>query len=138
MLDSQGHIKLIDFGFAKIVHDMTSTLCGTPDYLAPEIIKARGYTKAVDWWALGVLIYEMLVGYAPFAAATPLELYENILLCDIHGWANMTPEAKDLVQGLLQTRPSERYNVQDIKKKNEPPLLSHSFVTQEPMKNLSD
>jgi serine/threonine protein kinase len=63
LLDLRGHIKITDFGFAKKVIDRTWTVCGTPDYLAPEIIRAQGYTKAVDWWSFGVLIYEMIVGY---------------------------------------------------------------------------
>lgn len=63
LLDSQGHIKITDFGFAKFVPDQTWTLCGTPDYLAPEIIQSKGYGKSVDWWALGVLIYEVKDNY---------------------------------------------------------------------------
>ena len=59
LLDHLGHVKITDFGFAKHVPDVTWTLCGTPDYLAPEIIQSKGYGKAVDWWALGVLIYEV-------------------------------------------------------------------------------
>ncbi|KAJ1558100.1 camp-dependent protein kinase catalytic subunit [Nowakowskiella sp. JEL0078] len=59
LLDSSGHLKITDFGFAKLVPDVTWTLCGTPDYLAPEIIQSKGYGRAVDWWALGVLIYEV-------------------------------------------------------------------------------
>lgn len=62
LLDAHGHIKITDFGFAKIVPDITWTLCGTPDYLAPEIIQTKGYSKAADYWAFGVLIYEMLAG----------------------------------------------------------------------------
>jgi serine/threonine protein kinase len=59
LIDNAGHIRITDFGFAKnIPENITWTLCGTPDYLAPEIIQSRGYGKAVDWWALGVLIYE--------------------------------------------------------------------------------
>lgn len=69
LLDAEGYIKIVDFGFAKYVEDRTWTLCGTPEYLAPEIIQSKGHGKAVDWWALGILIYEMLAGYgAPPAA----------------------------------------------------------------------
>jgi serine/threonine protein kinase len=60
LIDSLGHIKITDFGFAKNVPDVTWTLCGTPDYLAPEIIQSKGYGRAVDWWALGILIYEVI------------------------------------------------------------------------------
>lgn len=62
LIDSLGHIKITDFGFAKVVNDKTFTLCGTPEYLAPEIIMSAGHDKGVDWWALGVLIFEMLAG----------------------------------------------------------------------------
>jgi serine/threonine protein kinase len=62
LLDMHGHIKITDFGFAKVVPDITWTMCGTPDYLAPEIIQTKGYSKAADYWAFGVLIFEMLAG----------------------------------------------------------------------------
>lgn len=62
LIGADGHIKLTDFGFAKRVLDQTYTLCGTPDYLAPEIVQSKGYTKSVDWYAWGVLIFEMLAG----------------------------------------------------------------------------
>lgn len=63
LLDTRGYLKIADFGFAKVVDDRTWTLCGTPEYLAPEIIQSDGHGKAVDWWACGILCYEMLVGY---------------------------------------------------------------------------
>ncbi|KAG7289871.1 hypothetical protein NEMBOFW57_006248 [Staphylotrichum longicolle] len=73
VLDAEGHIKLVDFGFAKWLGtdesgnpNKTYTFCGTPEYLAPEVIYGKGYTTAVDWWALGILIYEFLTGYPPF------------------------------------------------------------------------
>ena len=62
LIDKSGYIKVTDFGFAKKIEDRTWTLCGTPEYLAPEIIQSKGHGKAVDWWAMGVLIYEMLAG----------------------------------------------------------------------------
>ena len=80
LLDEKGYLKLTDFGFAKEVVDRTWTLCGTPEYLAPEIIQSKGHGKAVDWWALGVLTYEMLAGYPPFYDETQFQIYQKILL----------------------------------------------------------
>ncbi|KAL7947175.1 kinase-like domain-containing protein [Trichoderma barbatum] len=85
LLDQDGHIKLVDFGFAKRLgykEDRpveTYTLCGTPEYLAPEVIHNKGHTTAVDWWALGILIYEFLTGYPPFWHQNPIEIYKQIV-----------------------------------------------------------
>ena len=76
LLDKNGHCKVTDFGFAKRVEYRTWTLCGTPEYLAPEIILSKGHGKAVDWWALGILMYEMLAGYPPFYDEDPLGIYQ--------------------------------------------------------------
>ncbi|KAI7904067.1 kinase-like domain-containing protein [Cokeromyces recurvatus] len=114
LIDHRGHIKLTDFGFAKEISDVTWTVCGTPDYIAPEIIRSKGSTKAVDWWSLGILIYEMISGYPPFTAENPVDQYQKILEGNITWPNHMSPEAKDLIQNLLKTKPSERYgNLKD-------------------------
>uniref|UniRef100_G1NPF4 Protein kinase domain-containing protein n=1 Tax=Meleagris gallopavo TaxID=9103 RepID=G1NPF4_MELGA len=79
LLDKEGHIKLTDFGFAKKLVDRTWTLCGTPEYLAPEVIQSKGHGRAVDWWALGILIFEMLSGFPPFFDDNPFGIYQKIL-----------------------------------------------------------
>ncbi|CAN8100145.1 unnamed protein product [Discula destructiva] len=84
LLDAEGHIRLVDFGFAKRLGNRdgateTYTLCGTPEYLAPEVIHNKGHTTAVDWWALGILIYEFLTGYPPFWHQNPIEIYKQIV-----------------------------------------------------------
>jgi protein kinase X len=101
LLDKEGHIKITDFGFAKKLTDRTWTLCGTPEYLAPEIIQSKGHGKGVDWWALGILIYEMLAGYPPFFDDNPFGIYEKILAGHIDWPRHMEPVAKDLIKKLL-------------------------------------
>lgn len=123
LLDSEGHLKIIDFGFAKKVPEKTWTLCGTPEYLAPEIIQAKGHNKAVDWWALGILLFEMLAGFPPFYDSDPFRLYEKIILCKV-SWPRDTPPdplAKNLVSRLLVQDPNKRLGnlrngAKDIKK----------------------
>lgn len=79
LISEDGYLKLTDFGFAKVVENRTFTLCGTPEYLAPEILLNQGHGKPVDWWTLGILIYEMNAGIDPFTDEDPMNIYQNIL-----------------------------------------------------------
>jgi protein kinase A len=109
LLDAEGHIKLVDFGFAKQVGDHeTYTLCGTPEYLAPEVIHNSGHGLAVDWWALGILIYEFLVGQPPFWDQNPMRIYEQIVAGRLRFPHNMLPAARDIITQLCKTNPSQR------------------------------
>ncbi|KAG1455986.1 hypothetical protein G6F56_006938 [Rhizopus delemar] len=115
LVDDRGHVKLTDFGFAKRIEDTTWTVCGTPDYLAPEIIISKGYTKAVDWWGLGVLIFEMVTGKAPFLDKNPVNLYQKILECRVEWPEDMSSELKDLLQNLLTSDLELRFTSKEIK-----------------------
>nr|XP_002126100.1 cAMP-dependent protein kinase catalytic subunit PRKX-like [Ciona intestinalis] len=101
LLDRDGHTKLTDFGFAKKVEDRTWTLCGTPEYLAPEVIQSKGHGRSVDWWALGILTYEMLAGFPPFWDESPFGIYQKILRGKVEFPKNMEGYAKDLIKKLL-------------------------------------
>ncbi|KZF21595.1 Pkinase-domain-containing protein [Xylona heveae TC161] len=102
LLDRHGHLKITDFGFAKEVPDITWTLCGTPDYLAPEVVASKGYNKSVDWWSLGILIFEMLCGFTPFwDGGSPMKIYENILRGRVKYPPYVHPDAQNLLQQLI-------------------------------------
>jgi len=108
LLDSEGYLKVVDFGFAKILTDRTWTLCGTPEYLAPEIISNKGHNLAVDWWALGILTYELLNGVPPFAADDPMEIYQKILKCRVAFGPSISRNSRDLINKLLVSNPASR------------------------------
>ncbi|KAH6910317.1 AGC/PKA protein kinase [Coprinopsis sp. MPI-PUGE-AT-0042] len=113
LLNVDGHIKIADFGFAKHCPTTAWTLCGTPDYLAPEIVSQQRYNKSVDWYALGVLIYEMLSGLPPYHQAEPnhMQLYERIMQgpTSIRFPAAFNSNATDLIVKLMEGDPSRRY-----------------------------
>ena len=124
LLDSDGHIKVADMGLVKEGvqgDDTTRTFCGTPEYLAPEIIQSKGHGKGVDWWALGILIYEMLAGYPPFYDENPFGIYQKILAGKLEFPRHFETHARDLIRKLLTADRTKRIGnlkngAEDIKK----------------------
>jgi len=109
LIDAEGHLKLVDFGFAKKIDGReTYTLCGTPEYLAPEVIRNTGHGTAVDWWAFGILVYEFLVGQPPFWDQNPMRIYEMIVEGNLRFPAAMTQDARDLISKLCTVDVSKR------------------------------
>ncbi|BAP72048.1 spindle assembly checkpoint kinase [Kluyveromyces marxianus] len=116
-------IKLTDFGWSVLNEkgQKRKTLCGTIDYLSPELIKSREYDDKVDVWALGVLTYELLVGSPPFEEDTKEMTYRRILRCDIRFPPHVSPQARDLIGKLLQFEPTNRIPLSEVK--------SHTWIT---------
>lgn len=111
LLDYTGHIALCDFGLCKLNmgdKETTHTFCGTPEYLAPELLLGHGYTKSVDWWTLGVLLYEMLTGLPPFYSEDVNEMYRKILHNPLTFPPEVQPDARDLLTRLLHREASQR------------------------------
>ena len=115
LIAGDGHIKIADFGFAKTLRpsEKTFTLCGTPEYLAPEVIERVGHGLCVDWWQLGIIVYEILYAVTPFADPSPYQLYENILSKKLT-FPNGTEVTKSFISGLLQKNPASRLSEEEI------------------------
>ncbi|XP_048341134.1 RAC-gamma serine/threonine-protein kinase [Sphaerodactylus townsendi] len=127
MLDKDGHIKITDFGLCKegITDAATmKTFCGTPEYLAPEVLEDNDYGRAVDWWGLGVVMYEMMCGRLPFYNQDHEKLFELILMEDIKFPRTLSSDAKSLLSGLLIKDPNKRLGggPDDAKE-----IMRHSF-----------
>uniref|UniRef100_A0A3B3Q8L7 Protein kinase C n=1 Tax=Paramormyrops kingsleyae TaxID=1676925 RepID=A0A3B3Q8L7_9TELE len=114
MLDCDGHIKIADFGMCKenmFGEHRATTFCGTPDYIAPEILLGQKYSFSVDWWSFGVLVYEMLIGQSPFHGDDEDELFESIRMDTPHYPRWITKEAKDLLEKLFERDPTRRLGI---------------------------
>uniref|UniRef100_UPI0037E7EFA6 serine/threonine-protein kinase N2-like n=1 Tax=Semicossyphus pulcher TaxID=241346 RepID=UPI0037E7EFA6 len=111
LMDADGFVKITDFGLCKegMGHgDRTSTFCGTPEFLAPEVLTDDNYTRAVDWWGMGVLIYEMLVGESPFPGEDEEEVFDSIVNDDVQYPVSLPPDVVSIVQKLLKKNPLKR------------------------------
>ncbi|XP_063991823.1 protein kinase C isoform X5 [Diachasmimorpha longicaudata] len=129
LLDREGHCKLADFGMCKegiIDGQTTATFCGTPDYIAPEILQELDYGASVDWWALGVLMYEMMAGQPPFEADNEDDLFESILHDDVLYPVWLTKEAVSILKGFLTKNPARRLGCV-VANGGEKAIKSHPF-----------
>jgi RAC serine/threonine-protein kinase len=112
LLRGDGHICLTDFGISKeglLAEDArTATFCGTPEYLAPEVLEGKGYTKAVDWWSFGTLMYEMLTGLPPFYSQDVQQMYFKIMHAKLEIPEHLDSDTKDILVKLLERDPTKR------------------------------
>lgn len=127
LLDKEGHIKIADFGLCKediTFGATTKTFCGTPEYLAPEVLEDSDYGRAVDWWGLGVVMYEMMCGRLPFYNRDHDVLFELILLEEVKFPKIITSDARSLLSHLLIKDPKKRLGggPDDAKE-----IMSHPF-----------
>uniref|UniRef100_A0A0A9WH43 protein kinase C n=1 Tax=Lygus hesperus TaxID=30085 RepID=A0A0A9WH43_LYGHE len=124
LLDTEGYVKIADFGLCKEgmgFGDRTGTFCGTPEFLAPEVLTETSYTRAVDWWGLGVLIFEMLVGESPFPGDDEEEVFDSIVNDEVRYPRFLTLEAIAIMRRLLRKNPERRLgssekDADDVKK----------------------
>ncbi|XP_054982529.1 serine/threonine-protein kinase N1 isoform X4 [Sorex araneus] len=124
LLDTEGYVKITDFGLCKEgmgYGDRTSTFCGTPEFLAPEVLTDTSYTRAVDWWGLGVLLYEMLVGESPFPGDDEEEVFDSIVNDEVRYPRFLSTEAIGIMRRLLRRNPERRLgsserDAEDVKK----------------------
>jgi len=125
--DNTDNVMVTDFGLAKIIDDETvlKTACGTPNYVAPEILLQKGYGRQVDVWSLGVILFILLCGYPPFYDESDPKLFELILKgkfsFDERFWGGISASAKNLITNMLQVDPVKRYDTYQV--------LSHSWIT---------
>ena len=116
LLDSEGHLKLTDFGLSKALgnegQDLTNTLCGTAQYLAPEVILKRGYNKMVDWWGFGILIYEMAVGAPPYNNRSNHIIMNDIVHEPFEPREWLSKNIKSLISLLLEKNAAKRLGSQ--------------------------
>ncbi|GMM40157.1 serine/threonine protein kinase [Hanseniaspora uvarum] len=134
LLDYQGHIALCDFGLCKLdmkKDDKTATFCGTPEYLAPELLVGHGYTRVVDWWTLGVLLYEMLTGLPPYYDNDVPKMYKKILQDPLRFPDGFDEDAKDLLIKLLNRDPAKRLGANGSSE-----IKKHPFFSQLSWKRL--
>ena len=124
LIAKTGYLKLTDFGFAKRINGKTYTLCGTPEYLAPEIILNKGHGMPVDWWTMGILLYEMLVGIDPFSDDDPMMIYQKVIKGKIRFPKEMNKDAKSLIKHLLVADTTKRYG---CLKNGVKDIVNHSF-----------
>ncbi|KAK8723896.1 hypothetical protein OTU49_011590 [Cherax quadricarinatus] len=124
LLDTEGYVKIADFGLCKEgmgYGDRTGTFCGTPEFLAPEVLTETSYTRAVDWWGLGVLIFEMLVGESPFPGDDEEEVFDSIVNDEVRYPRFLSIEAVAIMRKLLRKHPDRRLgasekDAEDVKK----------------------
>ncbi|EDR27381.1 hypothetical protein, conserved [Entamoeba dispar SAW760] len=123
LLTDEGHVCITDFGLCKeglTEKDQTNTFCGTPEYLAPEILLGNGYGFAVDWWSYGTLIYEMLLGLPPFFDNDVQTMYQKIVSDDVRFPKNTPPAIREFISDLLQKDPEDRLTNPDV-------MMKHPF-----------
>ncbi|TFK65974.1 Pkinase-domain-containing protein [Pluteus cervinus] len=128
LLDYTGHIALCDFGLCKLnmsETEKTNTFCGTPEYIAPELLESQGYTKSVDWWTLGVLLYEMMTGLPPFYDENVNTMYQRILSDPLHFPHDIPSDARSIMTALLQRDPSRRLGANGAEE-----IKRHSFFAK--------